>query len=230
MGRIVVNLEPGTGPAARRPKARRWLRILAVLAVVLVLVVVVIAVAGFFSWRRFQSSPEYSLTLLVDAAQRNDTAELAKRLDDDEIAKNMLASVGQTAIEQYDATRQQVDTFTPSMLTRLKPWIHEQVTTQLKSLAGASEPKPFVVLLATVPSLVTLTTEGDTAKASVKNRKIELTMRRDGERWKLVEFKDDSVVPLTLKTFMMDLPPPSGPFDPNDPLFKNRGRSRKKRR
>lgn len=197
---------------------------------VLTVLVVMIGVAGLFSWRRFQATPEYSLTVLVDAAQRNDAAELANRIDDDEIAKNMLASVGQTAIEQYNATRQQVDTLTPSMLTRLKPWIHEQVTTQLKSLAGASEPKPFVVLLGTVPSLVTITTEGDTAKASVKNRKIELTMRRDGERWKLVEFKDDSVVPLTLKTFMMDLPPPSGPFDANDPLFKNRGRSRKKRR
>jgi len=229
VGRIVVNFEPDK-PAAQRTKRRRWLRILGLVAMVLTVLVVMIGAAAFFSWRRFQATPEYSLTVLVDAAQRNDAAELANRIDDDEIAKNMFASVGQMAIEQYQATQQQVDTLTPVMLPRFKQWIHDQVTNQLKSLGGASEPKPFVVLLGTVPSLVTITTEGDTAKASVKKRNLELTMRRDGERWKLVGFKDDSVARLVLVSFMKDLPPPTGPFDANDPLFKNRGRSRKKRR
>ena len=56
---------------------------------------------GFIWWRHYQSTPAYTLTLIVDAAQRNDLAEFQKRIDDDEIAKNMVASVSQKAAGRY---------------------------------------------------------------------------------------------------------------------------------
>lgn len=232
--RIVINLEPGTGAGARRPKRRRWVRILALFAVFMVALVVVIAVAGFFSWRRFQSTPEYSLALLVDAAQRNDSAVLTKLIDDDEIAKNMIGPVSQKAIDRYGGsmnanTQQQIDKLLPSLLPPLKQTIHDQVVGQIKSLAAGAESKPFVVLLTTVPSLVTITNQGDTAKAAVKNANVELMLRRDSDRWKLVGFNDDTVVQRVVDVVMKDLPPIST-FDANSPLFKNPGRSRKRRR
>ena len=235
MGRIVVNFEPGQAPAAaRRPKRRRWLRILALLALVVVAVIVVIAVAGFFSWRRFQSSPEYSLTLLVDAAQRNDTAALARLIDDDAITNNMLATVRQKTVDRYGgstnpAAQQQIDKTVPVLLPVLKRTIHDEVTNEINSLVAGSQPKTFLVLLATVPTLMTVTTDGDTAKASVKNRNVELTLRRDADRWKVVAFNDDTVVQRVVDNVVKELPPIDG-FDANGPLFKNSGRSRKRRR
>jgi len=236
VGRIVVNFEPGKGPAARRPKGRRWLRILAILAVVFVVFIVVIAIAGFFSWRRFQSSPEYSLALLVDAALRNDTAELAKRLDDDEIAKNMLTTVNQKAIDRYSgsinaSTQQQIDKLMPSLLPGLKQMAHDEVVQKIRGLATTPEPKPFPVLLVLVPRLVTITTEGDLAKCSsaVTNTKFDLTMRRDSDRWKVVSFNDDALVQRVVDSVMKDLPPIGG-FDSNSPLFKNPRKSRKRNR
>jgi hypothetical protein len=236
VGRIVVNLEPGTAPAARRPKRRRWLRILARLALLVVAIVVVIAVVGFFSWRRFQTSPEYSLTLLVDAAFRNDTAELAKRLDDDEIAKNMFTTVNQKVIDHYGgsinaSTQQQIDKLMPSLLPGLKQTIHDEVVKEIRALETTSDPKPFPVLLVLVPRLVKVTTDGDLAKGSsvATTTNFELTMRRDGDRWKVVGFNDDAVVQRVVDTVTKQLPAINA-VDANSPLFKNPNKSRKRRR
>jgi len=236
VGRIVVNFEPGQGPAARRPKGRRWLRILAILAVIFVVVIAVIAVAGFFSWRRFQASPEYSFALLIDAAQRNDQEQLSKLIDEDEIAKNMVATVNQKAIARYGGainanTQQQIDKLMPTLLPRVKQTIHDEVANEIKTFTANSEPKPFIVLLVTVSSLMKITTEGDTAKASasISNRNIDLTLHRDADRWKLVGLNDDALVQRVVDSVMKDLPAIGG-FDSNSPLFKNPGRRRKRNR
>ena len=236
MGRIVVNIEPGKGPAARQPKRRRWLRILGLFAVLVVVFVIVVAIAGFFSWRRFQASPQYSLVLLVDAAQRNDQEQLGKLIDDDAIAKNMISTVSQKATERYGGsinatTQQQIDKLMPTLLPSVKQTVHNEVANQVKAFAASSEPKPFIVLLATVPSLVKITTEGDTAKVtgSASNRTIDLTMQRDADRWKVVGVNDDAMVQRVVDGAMKNLPPIGG-FDPNSPLFKIPGRPRKRNR
>lgn len=204
-------------------------------AFVVVAFIVVVAIAGFFSWRRFQASPEYSLTLLVDAAQRNDQEQLAKLIDDDEIAKNMIGNVSQKAGSRYGlamstATQKQIDKVVASLLPRLKQTVHDEVTKEIKSFAATSESKPFIVLLITVPSLVTITTNGDIAKASARNKQtFELTLRRDAERWKLVGFNDDAVVQRITDTVMKELPA-IGALDSGDPLLKIPGKPRKRRR
>jgi hypothetical protein len=82
-----------------------------------------------------------------------------------------------------------------------------------------------------VPSLVKITTEGDTARAtgSISGRNLDFTMHRDGDRWKVIAFNDDALVQRIVDSVMKDLPPIGG-FDSNSPLFKNPGRSRKKGR
>lgn len=234
--RIVINLEPGPGnkPTARR-KTRRWLRVLALLAVVVVVVIGLAAVGGFFWWRHYQSTPAYSLTLLVDAAQRGDADELAKRIDDEEVARNMVAAVSKKASSRYglamsSVTQQKIDQVMPSLLPRLKQTIHDEVTKEVKNFASAPEPKPFILLLITVPSLVKITTEGDSAKAAaaLSNRNIEFTMRRDAERWKVTGFNDDVVIQRVVDTVMKELPA-IGAVDAGDSLFKNPGKPRTKR-
>ncbi|HKS10655.1 MAG TPA: hypothetical protein VJS13_13985 [Pyrinomonadaceae bacterium] len=235
--RIVINLEPGPGnkPQARR-KSSRWLRILALLAIVLVVVIGLAAVGGFFWWRHYQSTPAYSLTLLVDAAQRGDVEELAKRIDDEEIARNMAAVVSKKASSRYGlaispATQQKIDQAMPALLPQLKQTIHDEVAKEIKNFASASEPKPFVFLLITVPSLVKITTEGDIAKAAsaVTDRAFELTMRRDADRWKVTGFNNDAVVQRIVDSVMKEMPA-IGSVDSVDPLLKNLGKPRKKNR
>jgi hypothetical protein len=240
--RIVINVDGPQGEATKRVqtrggKRRRWVRVLAILAVFVLTVVVVAVVGGFLWWRNYQSTPTYTLTLLIDAAQRNDPAEFQKRINDDEIAKNMVASVSQKAAARYGlafntSVQQRIDTMVPSLLPRLKQTIHDEVVKEIKAFASKSEPKPFVLLVVAVPRLITVTTEGNTAKvkAPLSDRTIELTMQRDADLWKVTEFKDDVVVQRVVDNVMRELPA-IGSIESDSPLFKKapRKRSRKVR-
>lgn len=236
--RIVINVDgPPSQTTVKRPrtsggKPRRWLRVLGILFGLIVVVVVVAGVGGFLYWRHYQTTPAYTLALLIDAAQRNDAAEFEKRINDDEIAKNMIATVSQKAAGRYglainSSVQSQIDKVMPSLLPRLKQTIHDEVVKQIKEFAAKSEPQPFILLVVGVPRLVTVTTEGDTAKvkAPLSDRTIELTMQRDADRWKVTEFKDDVVVQRVVDNVMKELPA-IGSIDSNSPLFKKPQRRR----
>ena len=239
--RIVINVDGPPSEATKRVRAprkgRRWLRVLAILGVLVLVVVVVAVVGGFLWWRNYQSTPTYTLTLLIDAAQRNDPAEFQKRINDDEIAKNMVASVSQKAAARYglafnSSVQEKIETTVPTLLPRFKQTIHDEVVKQIKEFASKSEPKPFILLVVAVPRLVTVTTEGDTAKvkAPIGDRTIELTMQRDADLWKVTEFKDDVLVQRVVDNVMRELPA-IGSIESDSPLFKKqpRKRSRKSR-
>jgi len=236
--RIVINVDgPPSQTTVRRArtgsgKPRRWLRVLGILVVLVVVVVVVAAAGGFLYWRHYQTTPGYTMALLIDAAQRNDAAEFQKRINDDEIAKNMIATVSQKAAGRYglainSSVQSQIDKVMPSLLPRLKQTIHDEVVKQIKEFAAKSQPQPFILLAVGVPRLVTVTTEGDTAKvkAPLSDRTIELTMQRDAERWKVTDFKDDVVVQRIVDNVMKELPA-IGSIDSNSPLFKKPQRRR----
>lgn len=233
--RIVINLEPGPSakPAVRR-KSSRWLRVLGLLAIVIVVVIGLAAVGGLFWWRHYQSTPAYSLTLLVDAAQRGDAEEFAKRIVDEEMARNMAAMVSKKASSRYglsmsSATQAKIDQAMPALMPRLKQTIHDECAREIKNIAAVSEPKPFLLLI-TVPSLVKITTEGDVAKvvSAVTPGSFELTMRRDADRWKVIGFNNEAVVQRVVDSVIKELPP-MGTVDSVEPLLKNLGRPRKKR-
>jgi uncharacterized membrane protein len=237
--KIVINLEsgPGNKPQARR-KSRRWLRILALLALVVVVVIGLAGAGGFFWWRHYQTTPAYSLALLIDAAQRDNREEFAKRIDDEEVARNMAAAVSKKASARYglamsSATQQKIDQAMPALLPRLKQTINDEVAKEIKNFVAVSppNPKPFIILLVSVPTLLTITTEGDVAKAAsaMTQGSFELTMRRDADRWKVTGFNDDGVVQRVVDNVIKELPP-IGAVDSSDSLFKNPGKPRKKRK
>lgn len=237
--RIVINVDGPPDEATERVRARRkgrrWVRVLAILGLFVLVVVIVAVAGGYLWWRNYQSTPTYTLTLLIDAAQRNDPAEFQKRINDDEIAKNMVASVSQKAAARYglafnSSIQQKIETTVPSLLPRLKQTIHDEVVKQIKEFASKSEPKPFPLLVVAVPRLITVTTEGNTAnvKAPLGDRTIELTMQRDADLWKVTEFKDDVVVQRVVDNVMRELPA-IGSIESDSPLFKKQPRKRSRK-
>jgi hypothetical protein len=234
--RIVINLDgPGAEGTKLVRKRRRWPRVLAILGLLMFVGVVGVAVGGFFWWRHYQSTPAYSVTLLVDAAQRNDVAAFEKLINDDVVAKNMVTSVSQKAAARYgyamnSSIQQRIDTVMPTLLPQLKQTIHDEVVKDLKVIAALPEPKGFIPLLVLLPKFVTIKTEGDTAtvQARTLDRAIEFTMQRDAERWKVTEVKDDVLVQRVVDNVMKELPA-IGSIDADNPLFKKSQRKRSRR-
>jgi len=210
--RIVINLD---GPAAEgaKPvrKRRRWPRVLGILVLVVLVFVVVAAVGGYFLVRRYQSSPTYALALIFDAAQRNDVAEFDKRIAGEEIAKNMTAAVSQKAAARYggsldSSTQQKIDSTMSSLLPRVKQTVHDEFLNALK--AAEPEQRSFISIVGAVQSLMTVTTNGDSAKATGKmaGHDIELGMRRDADGWKVIDVKDEVIVQRVVDSVMKELP------------------------
>lgn len=235
--RIVINLDgPKDGVGQRASgKRRRWPRVLAILFLFVLIVIVAAAAGGFFWWRHYQSTPSYAVTLLVDAAQRNDVAAFEKLINDDEVAKNMVTSVSQKAAARYglamnSSIQQRIDSAMPSVLPQLKQTIHNEVVKELQVVASKSAPRPFILLVVTVPRLMTVTTAGDTAnvKAPMPERTIEFTMQRNDAQWKVTEVKDDVLVQRVVDNVMKELPA-IGSIDPNSPLLKKSQRKRPRR-
>ena len=198
--RIVINLDQSSDAQPKKQRARRWPKVLALLAVLIIVVAVIAAAGGYLWWRHFQTTPSYSLALILDAAQRDDMVAFDQQLDSDEIARNMVGSFQQKAAGRYGAAlsgplQSQIDSLLPSFLPRLKQTVHDELAKQLKEFSAKSTPKPFFIVALTVPSLVKIDTKGDIAQvtANVQDRTIQLSMRRDGERWKVTALNDDTL-------------------------------------
>ena len=236
--RIVIDLDSrlpvrsGSSGASRR---RRWPKVLAALFVFLIVLVVVVGAVLFLWWRHYQKTPAYSLALIVDAAQRDDMVAFQKQLDDEQLAKNLVASVRDKASARYgialtDSLQRKIDTLLPALLPQLKDKIHTEVAKEVKEFSSRAQSKPFVVVALTISSLVTITMDGDNARVSalIPDRPIELALRRDGDRWKVVDFKDDVLVQRVVDGMMKDLPAIGG-IDVNIPLLKSPKRNRRRR-
>src|SRR5207247_5332445 len=98
--RIVIDLGQGQQRGevprglAEESKSRGGLRwILLIITAVLVLFVAGIAGGAYLWWHHYQSSPAYSLALLVDASQRNDTATVDSLLDTDKVTADLVAQI-----------------------------------------------------------------------------------------------------------------------------------------
>jgi hypothetical protein len=238
--RIVIDVNspaPAGGPASRAgaKKPRRWTRVLGVLFVLLLVVVGVVAIAGFLVWRHYQSSPSYALAVMIDAAQRGDVVEFQKRLDEDEISKNMVTAVSEKAAARYGVAmsnnvKLQIDSTMPWVLQQIKPTIRDEVAREIQAFAAKSKPQPFILLVIGVPSLMTITTEGDAANASamINDRRVEIAMRHGNDGWKVTGFKDDVVVQRIVDRVMTQLPA-IGSLEEQFGLVKPKKRSKRRR-
>ena len=238
--RIVINLDgPGTEATQRgrtsSNKRSRWPRVLGILALLVLLFVVAAAVGGYFLVRRYQSSPTYALALIFDAAQRNDVAAFDKGIAGEEITKNITAAVSQKAAARYGGSmnstiQQKLDSTMSSLQPRVKQTVHDEFLNAVKAFAVAQEQRSFISIVGAVQSMMTITTNGDSAKATGKmaGRDIELGMRRDADGWKVIDVKDELLVQRVVDSVMKDLPA-IGSGDPEFPFMKKAKPKRSRR-
>ncbi len=239
--RIVINLDDKAAAKSRMAggKKRRWPKVLAAIGVICIVIAALAAVGVYFWWQHYQTTPAYSLALLVDAAQQNDTATVNQFLDGQKIVGNLVSQVtgsatGLFGIELDAATRQRAEALVQSVTPAVQASIQQELVKSIIELAQQSERRPFVVLALALPYVVKVTTEGETSRAvfTANGRTVDLLLARNGERWQVVGIKDDGFVKSVVDRLKANFPAvgqPPGTIPPSN-AGRSPGSSRKRRR
>lgn len=192
-----------SGGSSRSIGGRGAGRVLIAIAVTLFLIVAGVIAGGYFWWRSFQSSPAYSLAVLTDAAQRNDTATVDTILDNDKVTNDFVAQVQQRTSGSYATTinsllSNQTKSAAAALSPQLKQTIHDQVLREIQRITAPAAGKPFILIALAVPRFVEIKQEQGIAHADVhvKDERVQLTMQPADGRWKIVAIQDDKVAQL----------------------------------
>ena len=211
--RIVINFERARQMVHVPKRGSRGAKILGIVAIVLGVIVLAAIVGGYFWWQSYKSKPAYSLALLVDAVQRNDTVAFDDLVDTDKIVDAFVPQVTEKAFGRYSnaltgALRGQIESLIPTLLPSVKDKVHEEVLAQVKELSARAEGKPFIIVALGIPYVVDIKQETDVAKVTVnlKDRTVLLTMQRNAERWKIIAITDDTMASRIVDKIMKDLP------------------------
>ena len=201
-----------TPVAPTRSRAKRGV---GVFAVVLLVGALALGVGGFFYWRSFQTTPAYSLALLVDAAQHGDTATFNSLIDVDKVAQNFVPQVTEKLSARYGGVltgpvKLIVDGLIPQFLPNVKTQIREQLNQKVQEIGIKSKDYPFPLVALGTRWRTNITENGDMAQATValKDRTVDLTLQRAGERWKVVGVKDDALAERIADQVAKKLPTP----------------------
>jgi hypothetical protein len=206
--RIVIPLDQARPEKPGRVRARRSGRagrVLGFIAVLLVVVIIGVLAGGYFWWRHYQSQPAYSLALLVDAAQRNDGAEIDRLLDMDKITTDFVTQVKARVPGSSLLSAQVEQNLTP----KLKPTVRDELIKEVKRLTERAAGKPFPLVALAVPYFVEIKQDGKAATAEMKlqDEQIKLTMQADAAgRWQTVAIQDDKLADLIADSVKKNLP------------------------
>lgn len=185
---------PGQPPYGMMPRRKRWPKVLGITGGILLLLVL----GAFIFWQYYKGKPAYSLALLVDAAQRNDAAAFDKVVDTGKVVESFVPQVIDEATARLGTAltpelRRRVEALVPTLLPNVLNNLRGEVMKQIKEVTARAEGKPFFMVALSIPYIVDIKQEGDSAlvKGKTGGRDLELTMQRTPEnRWRVVAVKD----------------------------------------
>jgi hypothetical protein len=217
--RIVIDLDKARADQQGHVRARRSsraVRIFGIIAVVLVLIIIGVAAGGYFWWRHYQNGPAYSLAVLADAAQRNDTATIDSILDNDKVTEDFVAQVRQRATGSFLSSisstwSNQTDSAMQTLTPRLKQTVHDSFVNELRRLTEPAAGKPFILVALAINRFADIKQENNVAHATVniKDEHLQLTMQQDGGRWRITAVQDDKLAQQIADEVQQNLPSPS---------------------
>ena len=230
--RIVIDVDRVRAEAQAK-KGRsfggRARRVLGVTGLIVVAVVLVLLVGSYMWYQSFKKSPPYSLALLLDAAQHDDVQAVETMIDADQIAQGFVPQVidnlAGTGSQLPPQARASLTATLPTLLPRVRETMRDEIARAMKGLSqNDSSSLPFFVKALGVRQMATVVERGDAATVNVKagERSVDLSMRRDGERWKLVSVKDPQLASDIATRLAQSLPAAPQPSPQNPP--RRRGR------
>ena len=182
--------------AAKKPNV--LVKILKIFSVALVLILIAGGIGGYLYWRNLKKSPSYSLALLVDAARRDDQKTVDELVDTDAVVDDFLPQITDKAVELYGrnlapATIQRMAQVVAPLLPAVKQRARAEVPNLIKDKTKQFENIPFWAIAVSASKYLDITVEGERAfvKSKIPDRPLEVSLKRNGERWQIVAVKDE---------------------------------------
>lgn len=183
-----------------QPKKKRgvFVKVLGALGVVLAGLLLIGGLVGYFYWQSLKTTPQYSLALLVDAARRDDREQMEKLVDTEAVVDSFIPQVTDKAVELYgrNLPPQQIskvkDTAAP-LLPAIKQRAKEELPRVIREKTQPFESAPWWAIALAADRVVEIRAEGEAAyiKSKIPDREIELTMKKNGDLWRVVAIKDE---------------------------------------
>lgn len=211
--RIVINLDQNAGGPVRKRRGGIG-RVLLIIGLVLLVLVGGVLAGGYFWWRKFQSSPAYTLAVLAEASQRKDSATVDRILNSEKITDDFVAQVRQrmTGSVVDSLWSSQVDSALPSVAPKLRETVHDEIVRELQRLTEPAAGKPFILVALVIGRFADIKQENNTAHAQVNvaDEQLRLTMQSEGDRWRVTAVQDDKLAKEIADDVMRNLPSRGG--------------------
>jgi hypothetical protein len=185
-------------PPSPQKKRSRLVKVLGVLGILLAAFLLVAGVGGYLYWQSVKRTPQYSLALLVDGARRDDAKQIEQLVDTDAVVDSFVPQITQKAIELYgrNLAPQQIsrvkETAAP-LMPAIKQRAREELPRVIREKTQPFENVPWWLIALGADRAVEITTQNDNAlvKSKIPEREIEVTMKKNGDVWKVVAIKDE---------------------------------------
>jgi hypothetical protein len=183
------------------PKKRSVLKTAAVTALITFATVGSAAAAGlYFYWRHLQTTPQYSLAMIVDAAKKNDDATVGNLVDIDAVVDDFLPQISLKAIELYGRnlppdTLQRVARVAAPVMPAVKDRAREELPGAIRQKTASFGNVPFAAMVLGADTYLDIKVDGETAivRSKVPEHDFEVRMIRTGERWKIAGLRDEEL-------------------------------------
>jgi hypothetical protein len=175
-----------------------FLKILKILGVALVLFAVIGSIAGYFYWRNLKQTPQYSLALLVDAARRGDQKAVDELVNTDAVVDDFMPQITDKAVELYGrglapATINKIAQVAAPLMPQIKQRARAEVPNLIREKTEKFQEYPFWAIAVGAGNYLDITKEGEKAfiKSKLQDRPLEVTLKRNGEKWQVIAVKDE---------------------------------------
>lgn len=187
-------------------------RILKISGVAVAILLLFGTVAGYFYWQSLKSTPQYSLALLVEAARQKDQKAIDELVDTDAVVESFLPQVIDKAVELYgknlpaEKIAKVKETAAP-LMPAIKQRAREEVPRVIAEKTDKFSGIPYWAIAIGAGYYLDIKPEGETATvlSKIPERQFELTMKKNGDKWRVVGIKDEALATRIAQTIGQEL-------------------------
>lgn len=172
----------------------------AIAGFVLLGIVLVAGVGALLYYQGLKKTPQYSLALLVDAAERDDTAEIAELVDIGAVVDDFMPQVTNKAVELYGRGQppevlKNVARLALPLLPAVKERARAELPRVIRDRTARFGSVPFFAMVMGADQYLDIAVTGDTAivKSKIPEHPLEMKMKRNGDRWQIIGVRDEQL-------------------------------------